>query len=588
VEEKLVTVKSIKNLVADLVKDGRVFDYEVIQYKTYIQNMLDGTIDDNVDTTRLDETVYLHQDVRIGQETTIKLKLYNDDEKLPPKLIEVKLGATKDQCDIYADIKLSPESKYTKEQLYSLVIGEINKKKALYDVPIGLFDGSMLEQIPAKVHELTRNFKVRILVSSSPYRPVDTQKAEVREVFIEDRQDVNQQYFQTDPGKVILKVITYKKGHGGRSCFGRYLFFDDFEEGESVNIMHNSQNIQKIDEENGDITYMARKKGLVKYENGELDIKDSLMLDEVSSKTTGEIDLSSVNVFIKTKNDANDAIGSGSVLETKKLEMTGNVGSDSRIKSQSVDIKGATHQSSRMHTERARIKIHKGYLKTVSAEIDTLEHGLVEGKEVIVGEMLGGNIRADTVIIKNIPASFADVLAFKKIVLDNVTGDENIFRIRYGLNQEDILAMDDMKKKVGFITKEVKKLNVAIDQNRQYFITHKRRIEDISGIPRAKMTIVQQRMSEAIEKTKTLITELEYKKGMLQVQKESLEEKLAGFVKNIHSTEVRIKACAPNNIIEFTIYKDGEDKVLRYVTTADDSFMRFFIDENMKIRKERI
>jgi hypothetical protein len=588
VEEKLVTVKSVKNLVADLVKEGRVFDYEVIGYKTYIQNMLDGAIDNNVDNTRLDEEVFLHQDVRIGQETTISLKLYNDGEKLPPKKIEVKLGATKDLCDVYADIKLSPDSTYTKEQLYSVVISEINKKKALYDVPIGLFDSSMLEQLPAKVHELMRNFKVRILVSSSPYRPVDTQKYEVREVYMEDKQDINQQYFQTDPGKVVLKVIVFKRGHGGRSCFGRYLFFDDFEEVESVNIMHSSQNIEKIIEDNGDIVYVARKKGLVKFENNELDIKDSLMLDEVSSKKTGELELGNVNVFIKTKNDANDAIGSGAVLESKKLDMTGNAGSDSKIKSQSVDIKGATHQSSRIYTERAHIKIHKGYLKTISAEIDTLEHGLVEGKEVIIGEMLGGNIRADTVIIKNIPASFADVLAFKKIVLDNVTGDENIFRIRYGLNQEEVMIMDEQRKKIGFISKEIKKLSVAIEQNKQYFVTHKRRIEDISGIPRAKMTIVQQRMSEAIEKTKTLITELEYKKGMLQVEKDSIEEKLAGFVKNIHATEVRIKACAPNNIIEFTIYKDGEDKVLRYVTTADDSFMRFFIDETMKIRKERI
>jgi len=588
VEEKLVVTKSVKNIVADLVKEGRVFDYEVIQYKTYLQNMLDGTIDDDIDVKSIDENIFTHQDIRIAQETTINLMLYGEGEKPEPKPIEVKLAATKDLCDVYADIKLDHKCELSKEQLYSVVLGEINKKKALYDVLIGIFDETMFEQLPAKVHELTRNFKVRMLVSSSPYKPVDTQKFEVQEVYAEDKQDVNQQFFQTDPGKVILKVFNYKKGHGGRSCFGKYLFFDDYDESEPVKIMHNSQNIQRIDEPNGDIIYLARRKGLVKYENYELDIKDSVILDGVSQAKTGDLELDNVNVYIKSKNDMDDAIGSGSVLESKKLDMTGNLGADSKVKSESTDIKGTTHSSSVIQTDRAKIKIHKGYLKTISAEIETLEHGLIEGKEVIIGEMLGGNIRADTVVIKSIPASFADVLAFKKIVVDNVTGDENIFRIRYGLNQDEVLNMDELKKKVSFANIEIKKLITAIEQNKQFFVVHRRRIEEITGIPKAKMTMAQQKMADAIEKTKTLITELEYKKGMLENQKDSMEKKLSTFVKNILATEVRLKACAPNNIIEFTIYKDGEDKVIRYVTTADDSFMRFFIDEDMKIRKERI
>jgi len=587
-QESIITTKNVKEALSEVVKRSDLYDFELAQYSTYLFNSSTGAYNNDIADKHISEEVFLHPDMRIGQEYTIIFKEYTSGEEKPDKLLEAKLTASKDMCEVYADIKLNEEIPYTQEDIFSNIVAEINKKKALYGVLIGIFDECVFEELTQKVDELMKNMSTKMLVSKSPYRAMDTQKFEIQRVFLENKLNINSKFIQTFPGKILLKVTPHIQGHGGRNCFGKYIYFQDYEQGDIPKISHNSETVQMSEDSSGKLIYMAKVSGLVEFENFNIDVKDSVVLDKISQTKTGDIELDSVNVYVKAKDELDDSVENGTTVESEKLDVDTMVGANSRVKSNEVTIRASTHSTSNIEAEIANIKIHKGRLKAVTAEIGTLEHGFIEAKEVHIENVLGGVVRADTISIDNIQASFADIMAHKKISIGNVIGDGNIFRIKYGFNQDEIDVMEDLKKKLEYTGNDLTKLGSTIDKHKKFFIMHKMRIDEIIGLPKNKMTLAQQRMAEAAINTKNIITELELKKSKLQNQRDSLQKKLNQFANDIFLSEVRIKKCTQGNILEFTVFREKKDLVVRYVTTEHDNDTVFTIDEGLRIKKERM
>lgn len=586
--ESVITTKNIKESIAERVKSTPFHDFELAQYSTYIFDSNSGSYNEDIADKNISDELFLHHDMRIGQEYTIIFREFETQEELPKNILDVKLNATKNMCEVYADIALTRDDIQDQEEIYSSIVGEINRKKALYGVLIGIFDECMFETMTVKVEELMKRGVARMLVSKSRFKPKDTQKFEIQRVFLQNRLNINSKYIQTSPGNVLLKVTPHVTGYGGRSCFGRYLYFQDYEQGEIPTISYNSERIDVNEAPDGKLMYIAKKSGLVDFENFVIDIKDSVVLNKISQAQTGDIELDTVTVYVKAQDELDDSVEDGTTVESDKLDVDTMVGANSKVKSTDVTIRASTHNTSKIEAEKANIKIHKGHLKAVTAEIGTLEHGFVEARDATVDNILGGVVRADTIHIKNIQASFADILAYKRITVDNVVGEGNIFRIKYGFNQEEIASMEDVKKRLEFTNNDLTKINTSINKNKKFFQVHKSRIDEIAGMSLNKMTLAQHKVAQAAVATKKLITELELKKSEIVNHRDALQSQVDKFTNDIFMSEVVIKSCAPGNIIEFVVFREKNDYPVRYVTTQNDQGVIYKLDEHLRIQKTKI
>ncbi len=416
--ESELTTKNIKESINQIAKRFDLCDYELVQYSTFLYDSNNGEIN-SISDKSLNEDIFLHPDLRVLQEYTIIFREYDSEDEMPDKLLDVKLNASKDLCEVYADIKLSDDVPYTKDEINSQIISEINKKKALHGVLLGIFEDNMFETLDFKVEELMRTMSVRMVVAKSKFRAIDTQRFEIQRVFLENKKDINSQFIHTTQGRVLLRVTPYRKGVGGRSCFGRYLYFQDYEQGVLPEITYDSDNVELVSDASGRLAYVARRNGVVEFDNYRIDVKDSVMLSKISQAKTGDIELDDVGVYVKAIDELDDSVENGTSVESEKLDVDTMVGANSKVKSSEVTVRASTHSTSSIEAYIANIKIHKGTLKAHKADIGTLEHGFVEANEVYIENVLGGKVVAENVKIKNIQASFADILARKKITVEN-------------------------------------------------------------------------------------------------------------------------------------------------------------------------
>ena len=584
--ESELTTKNIKESINQIAKRFDLCDYELVQYSTFLYDSNNGEIN-SISDKSLNEDIFLHPDLRVLQEYTIIFREYDSEDEMPDKLLDVKLNASKDLCEVYADIKLSDDVPYTKDEINSQIISEINKKKALHGVLLGIFEDNMFETLDFKVEELMRTMSVRMVVAKSKFRAIDTQRFEIQRVFLENKKDINSQFIHTTQGRVLLRVTPYRKGVGGRSCFGRYLYFQDYEQGVLPEITYDSDNVELVSDASGRLAYVARRNGVVEFDNYRIDVKDSVMLSKISQAKTGDIELDDVGVYVKAIDELDDSVENGTSVESEKLDVDTMVGANSKVKSSEVTVRASTHSTSSIEAYIANIKIHKGTLKAHKADIGTLEHGFVEANEVYIENVLGGKVVAENVKIKNIQASFADILARKKITVENIMGEGNILRIKYGFSQEEIDSMAGLKKKLEFLGNDATKLTSAIDKNKKFFILHKMKIDEILRKPKSNLSIAEQKMAQAAVAIRNQIIELEVQKATLLNQKDSIQKKLNQFANDIFFSEIRVGTCKAGNVIEFTRFREKRDEVVRYITTENDNNSIFTLSEGMYVKKER-
>jgi hypothetical protein len=332
---------------------------------------------------------------------------------------------------------------------------------------------------------------------------------------------------------------------------------------------------------------MAKKNGLVEFENNYLDIKDNIKVSQISQAKTGDIELDNVAVYVNAKDELDDSVEDGTFVESENLDVDTMVGANARVKSTEVNVRASTHSTSYIEAVNANIKIHKCTLKAKKAKIGTLEHGFVEADEVEIDMVVGGKVIAESVIIGNIQASNADIQAHKHISVENITGEGNILSIKYGFNAEIIASMADIKKKVEYMGNDITKLNSQIEQSKKFFSAHKYKIDQIIKMPKDSLSIAEQKMMQAAVATKNLIVDLETKKGTLQNQRDVLQKKLTQFTNDIYYTKVVVGKCSTGNVIEFVVYNEKKDQVVRYVTTENDSDTIFTLSEGHRVEKER-
>ncbi len=203
--------------------------------------------------------------------------------------------------------------------------------------------------------------------------------------------------------------------------------------------------------------YLVEAIGYVTFQDGRLVVGDTLELDSLDFKHTGNIAAGldkDVKISVKGKDASEDHIGPNTKVEASEIDLAGSVANGAVVKAVRVGIEGQTHSTSRISaTDSAKIAVHRGWLETNHAEIGRLEHGRVSADEVIVDRVMGGTIAARRITIGTLH-SHANLIASEQIIIKQLVGGENRIYIEAAAAKGDKAEYKELMESVKTLRKK--------------------------------------------------------------------------------------------------------------------------------------
>ncbi|MFT7003657.1 MAG: hypothetical protein ACJAWW_001009 [Sulfurimonas sp.] len=230
-------------------------------------------------------------------------------------------------------------------------------------------------------------------------------------------------------GEELFEFIKPQQGKPGRSCTGRIIEVDivnldikpTFTVDDGIEVQESFDNIK----------YLSKRSGFLVKKGNQYDLSNDIDVEEISFKTTGTInsDLDSEISINVVKNDPlEDAIEEGMHVKVQKLSIKGSIGPNTEIEAREIYIDGQTHQESSIKCVNAYISIHKGKITGRKVEVKTLEGGEIIADTAIIKNAVRGKIRAKTIDIEML-GSHVIMEASEYIQIEKVKGEENKFII---------------------------------------------------------------------------------------------------------------------------------------------------------------
>ena len=432
------------------------------------------------------------------------------------KSLNLKMGVGFNPSKTKMIVKVAQGSSVSNlDGLYDKIMAEINKIKLKKNILVGLWDegqqGGAKELVEIFRKNLTLQEDYRIVAVnidgfSEPVHDKLINHYELSKIEEDKENNVKVDHFNkgfilgVDSDILLFEYIKPVNGTAGVDCFGHHL--EGVEASvENAPAFSPTQNI-RVEENEKSIKYYSKTKGFLSFDDGQLDIQDSIDLSKIDIKTTGHIRAgleTGISLNLSETDPMKDAVGIGLEIEVTNLNIKGNVARGTKLSSITLNIDGQTHQDSVINAEQATIKIHKGNLHAIVANIDRLENGYVEADEVIIGEALGGEVRANTIRVSNLKKN-ARLISNNIIEIDNVTGDDNVLILSPIAREADEAIYLEDKKRFAKIEDQLKYLrstnNEIIEEHRQekaHFddIVNKLKVYKEKGQPYPKLLTVE-------------------------------------------------------------------------------------------------
>jgi nitrate reductase NapAB chaperone NapD len=569
-------VKS-SNIELELKKLSSQYEIPVSKFDLHISKIMTLYKDSPDDTwseasaktiAKLEDSEYLtHEDLEIKQtyEVTIFPKVQNSEIKLV-------MGLGTNSVDTIAVLLVKAgsylDNSLPQEQMRELLNDEINKLKLKKNIFVNIWDREQKLGIRVLLEEFAKNSiltkDIRFTITRvKAYEEVINDKMIYHYKDNEDNQkSSNKQFMANDKvdhydrgsiigvkeGDLIMEYIKPRDGVDGKSFRGETIR-GAIAVAENIPAFVVATRSIKIQESDDNIKYYAQKKGFVSFEDGRLDILEHLDIQSVDMRSTGHIKAgvdTGIILNLEENDPLKDAIGTGVHIEMTGINVKGNVAGDTILQAASIDIDGQTHGSSKIECDNANIKIHKGELKAVSADIGRLEHGRIDADEVTVSEMVGGEIRANRVKINTLYKN-ATIYANDAIEIDNIKGDDNLFVLsplarledkeEYEVKRAEYLALEDKLKYVVSTQKEVKSEIAPSAHHFKEISTilkeHKTKGETYPQALVWEYKKLKQEIQEYNNKTNSNKGQMkEYKELKKELQKKELEVLNAKIIKN--------------------------------------------------------
>lgn len=244
-----------------------------------------------------------------------------------------------------------------------------------------------------------------------------------------NKESLENSSYAIQEGREAGRLFKAREGNDGRNLLGNFI---KNERTEVSSIEFGSlEGDFLIEEDEECLIYKALKSGFVGLNGSGLILIKDFNFEEINHRNIGNLLGGIENGFelnIKASSAEKDAIGSGLVIEARKLIVNGGVDQGVILRTTECFINGLTHQGSEIYANHAQISTHKGYLKTIQAEIKVCESGIVECMDGKFEDLVGSEIFCKNAQIQNLRSN--NKISFcGKLEIQNNLGGKNEFRI---------------------------------------------------------------------------------------------------------------------------------------------------------------
>lgn len=549
--------KDLKEIAASHNMNVKELDFKIISYKTYYKKVNSPRYRELLEIDRekfFKEENILNPELEIMQK--LKIEVYKRNGSRFP--IKIAIGANKSITKVVATIMKQDSIQYF-DGLENEILAQLDQKKAKQKVLLGFFDANIRAEVKKLVSSIRVNKKIEENVIITLCQAYDLQKQTAGKIVYkfkekEKEKDEGQKvdhsnkgYMHTvKEGDVMIEILKPKEGRAGRNCRGELIPLEQIELSDELPMISISSDIE-IQELGDKKVYIAKRSGFINEpDDNKFEIRDELVVNEVSFKTTGSIDAGEdkdIKINIESKDSMSDAIGAGVHIETSEIRAGGNVGNGAVAKASIIEIGGQTHQSAKLYGGDVTINLHKGYVDGETIEIDLLEGGKVIGDIVRIKKASGGDIEAREVYIGTVLSNVI-VKASHHIELDKVEGTGNKFiidaRAQRGFKDkvEAIkLEISRVLSNVERITKKIKQIRTKINSEKETTIKIHERIKELrtTGVKPPSSLVAKMRENQnRIKEHNLLLKELKDAK----MEHETLAEDLKNLQSSVFDAKV--------------------------------------------------
>lgn len=467
---KQIKTKNIGASLDKIIKENNLknieLSFNIDNVDTYIKTVFENEYilyNEDIKGYYLDHQKMVDEHVELKQAYIITIK----DEKTSDLVLKYAIDFSQD--NIHPSIIISPQSqipyaRYQPKEIYALLMQELNNIKAKNRMLIKIFDEEMREKVKMFVKYLyhgkfSKNIKIPLF---NGIDPKNGQSGRLITHFLQKQDDL--QFIEVDKDEILVEYIKPIHGKKGFNAFGEIIDSNFSITKHDLECKIDNNSIEVIEEDKRKL-YKSKLKGYVHLdkENFYVDNKIKMaQLSRVQNKVVKD-EANNIEVII-SQNDTNlDSVGEGVELISETIHINGHVGAKAIIRTVNLTIDGATHQSSYQEAKFATINRHKGKLRCHNAKINLLEGGEVHATNVEIQDSLGGTIYAENVTIGRVKNNLK-VFASSSIVIKNVSGENNIFKINY----KDIPTL---VSKYNYIQRDLEDLRYKLDGAKKHSLS---------------------------------------------------------------------------------------------------------------------
>lgn len=408
-----------------------------------------------------DKEKMINEHIELKQSHTLVVK----DVPLSPislkYTIEPSNNYTHPSIIIYPESKI-PYQTYEPKELYRLLLNELNNIKAYNGFLINLFDSEFREKLKSFVKYIyAQKFDKKIKLPLFSGIEAIAGDGGTLMLYYKDKPNQNPQFIEVEENEILAEYIKPSFGQKGFNAYGKIVDANSFKKTKDLEYIIDKTTIDIMEDDEKKI-YKSKTKGFVNTTNNTLSIDNKIRLQKLSrvQDKVSQDESNNIEVVISQSNSDLDSVGEGVNLVSESVHISGHIGAKSTIKALNLVIDGATHQDSIQEAKFATINRHKGKLRCHDAKIALLEGGEISATNVEVRDVLNGTIRAENVTIGRVKNNLK-VYASSSIIIDQVLGEDNIFKISY----KDVPTL---MSKLSFLQRDMEDLKYMLDEAKKH------------------------------------------------------------------------------------------------------------------------
>jgi len=433
-------------------------DFEINSISTYIKDSSNSEFvlfNADINEEYQDQDTILNEHVEFQQLFSISPTKVSNSELTLNYHIEYGIYSSHPKIILHPDSKI-PYKNFKAKEIFTMLVNEINKIKALNGILLNIFDSEMIKNLKLLTKYLYAGKfvkKVRIPLFGG-IEPLITRESKL--IYWFEEKNLNNQIIEVDADEILVEFIKPIYGKNGLNAYGQII-----DSGYANNKDDLSLELDEsiyIDENKTKKLYKSKIKGFVHVINNKLIIDNEMRKSKLSrnEENIATDEDNNIEIHIAQNDTTKDSVGEGVELVSETIHVNGHIGANAIIEAINLRIEGATHQDSTQFARFANINRHKGLLRCHEAKIGLLEGGEVHATNVEVESSLGGVIYAKNVKIGHVKSNLK-IYASNSISIKLVSGEDNLFKINY--KEIPILL-----SKLDLIDEDIEKLKFTLEE----------------------------------------------------------------------------------------------------------------------------